>query len=131
VPLLDARDAEDIARTGVLLDARETARYTGERELVDPVAGHIPGAVSAPTLANVSATGEFLAPERLADRFEALGVDSGRPIGTYCGSGVTAAHQVLALELASGLPYLWSDRAEATGRDPQFPPTTRREGERP
>jgi thiosulfate/3-mercaptopyruvate sulfurtransferase len=64
------------------------------------VAGHIPGAVSAPTTANVSADGRFLPAAGLRARFATLGAAGAGMVGAYCGSGVTAAHEVLALELA-------------------------------
>jgi thiosulfate/3-mercaptopyruvate sulfurtransferase len=128
--LLDADGAAALARTGVLLDARAGARYRGETEPVDPVAGHIPGAVSAPTAENVHKDGTFLPPADLARRFAALGVgaDGDHAVGAYCGSGVTAAHEVLALTLA-GIPAAlytgsWSEwitnpsRPVATGPDP-------------
>jgi thiosulfate/3-mercaptopyruvate sulfurtransferase len=128
--LLDADGAAALARTGVLLDARAGARYRGETEPVDPVAGHIPGAVSAPTAENVHKDGTFLPPADLARRFAALGVgaDGDPVVGAYCGSGVTAAHEVLALTLA-GIPAAlytgsWSEwitdpgRPVATGPDP-------------
>lgn len=101
MPVLDAAGAARVARDGVLLDARSAERYRGENEPVDPVAGHIPGAVSAPTAENVRPDGRFRSPSQLRDRFAALGVgaDSG-PVGAYCGSGVTAAHEVLALAIA-------------------------------
>ena len=130
LPLLDADGAAALARTGVLLDARAGARYRGETEPVDPVAGHIPGAVSAPTAENVRKDGTFLSPADLARRFAALGVgaDGDPAVGAYCGSGVTAAHEVLALTLA-GIPAAlytgsWSEwitdpsRPIATGPDP-------------
>jgi thiosulfate/3-mercaptopyruvate sulfurtransferase len=108
--LLDAAGAAGLARHGTLLDARAGERYRGEAEPIDPVAGHIPGAVSAPTAGNVLADGRFrTAPDRRA-RFAALGVaapagdpGTGAVVGSYCGSGVTAAHEVLALAVA-GLP---------------------------
>jgi thiosulfate/3-mercaptopyruvate sulfurtransferase len=104
MPVLDANAAAALAAGGgVLLDARVAARYRGEVEPVDPVAGHIPGARNAPTSGNVDASGRFLSPERLRERFASLGVDSSRPVGAYCGSGVTAAQEVLALHLA-GFP---------------------------
>jgi thiosulfate/3-mercaptopyruvate sulfurtransferase len=104
LPVLDAAGAQDVARTGLLLDARAGERYRGEREPVDPVAGHIPGAVSAPTTDNLNPDGTFRSPAELTARFEALGADGGaNPVGAYCGSGVTAAHEVLALALA-GIP---------------------------
>ncbi|GII79844.1 sulfurtransferase [Sphaerisporangium rufum] len=125
MPVLDADQAGALARDGVLLDARAAERYRGETEPVDPVAGHIPGAVSAPTSENVDPAGRFHRPEFLRERFISLGAVPGVPVGAYCGSGVTAAHQVLALELA-GVPAAlyagsWShwitdpDRPTATG----------------
>ncbi|MDF5755403.1 sulfurtransferase [Spongiactinospora sp. TRM90649] len=113
MPVLSADEAGALPANGVLLDARAAERYRGEVEPVDPVAGHIPGAVSAPTSANVDESGRFLAAGRLRERFAALGVSSSVKTGAYCGSGVTAAHEVLALELA-GIPAAlypgsWSD----------------------
>lgn len=102
LPVLDADQAAAVARAGVLLDARAGERYRGEVEPADPVAGHIPGAVSAPATGNVGPDGRFLPAERLRARFAALGAGSG-PVGSYCGSGITAAQQVLALTVA-GLP---------------------------
>jgi thiosulfate/3-mercaptopyruvate sulfurtransferase len=104
MPLLDAAGAQETARTGLLLDARAGERYRGETEPVDPVAGHIPGAVSAPTAGNVNPDGTFKDHAGLAARF-AAGADPGpgTPVGSYCGSGVTAAHEVFALALA-GIP---------------------------
>jgi thiosulfate/3-mercaptopyruvate sulfurtransferase len=98
--LLDADGAADLARDGVLLDARTGERFRGEKEPVDPVAGHIPGAVSAPTAENVNQDGTFKSESELAARFAALGADGDHPVAAYCGSGVTAAHEVLALTLA-------------------------------
>jgi thiosulfate/3-mercaptopyruvate sulfurtransferase len=103
MPVLDAADAQEVAWTGLLLDARAGERYRGETEPVDPVAGHIPGAVSAPTAGNMNPDGTFKDPARLAARFAGLGAVPGAPVGAYCGSGVTAAHEVLALALA-GIP---------------------------
>lgn len=103
MPMLSAEEALELAGKGVLLDARAAERYRGESEPIDPVAGHVPGAVSAPTAENVGQDGRFLPADRLRARFAALGVADGVPTGAYCGSGVTAAHEVLALELA-GLP---------------------------
>ncbi|MDA0632442.1 sulfurtransferase [Nonomuraea sp. MCN248] len=100
MPVLDAEQAAALASTGVLLDARAAERYRGEAEPIDPVAGHIPGAVSAPTTENVTPDGAFLPPGELRRRFAELGVREARRAGVYCGSGVTAAHQVLAMEVA-------------------------------
>ncbi|MFL6139469.1 MAG: sulfurtransferase [Frankiaceae bacterium] len=128
LPVLDAAAAARLAAEGVLLDARAAERYRGEVEPVDPVAGHVPGAVSAPTTANVAADGRLLPAGELLARFAALGARPGVPVGAYCGSGVTAAHEVLALEVA-GIPAAlypgsWSEwiadssRPVATGATP-------------
>jgi len=115
LPLLDAAGAQQVAGSGVLLDARAAERYRGDTELVDPVAGHIPGAVSAPTTENVNADGAFKDAGELEARFAVLGArpEGGPQVGAYCGSGVTASHEILALTLA-GIPaalYVgsWSD----------------------
>ncbi|MBG0830616.1 sulfurtransferase [Planomonospora sp. ID67723] len=103
MPLLDADGAAELAADGILLDARAAERYRGEVEPIDPVAGHVPGAISAPTWENVDPAGRFHLPEFLRERFNTLGAVPGMEVGAYCGSGVTAAHQVLALEVA-GIP---------------------------
>ncbi|MGW0854471.1 sulfurtransferase [Streptomyces sp. NPDC002690] len=129
LPVLDADGAAALARTGVLLDARAGERYRGDVEPIDRVGGHIPGALSAPTGENVGEDGRYLSAARLADRFAALGATGDGEIGVYCGSGVSGAHEVLALEIA-GLraalyPGSWSEwssdasRPVATGPDPQ------------
>ncbi|MGS2590877.1 sulfurtransferase [Streptomyces hebeiensis] len=129
LPLLDADGAAALARDGLLLDARAAERYRGDVEPIDRVGGHIPGALSAPTTENVAENGRFLPAGDLAERFSALGATKGAQVGVYCGSGVSAAHEVLALELA-GVPAAlyagsWSQwsadesRPVATGPDPQ------------
>jgi len=120
MPLLDAAAAAALAREGVLIDARAPEWFRGEREPVDPVAGHIPGAVNVPAIDLVQESGRFLAPEALRTRFAAAGVDDGESVGAYCGSGVAASHQVLALSLA-GYPaalYVgsWSEWIADPGR---------------
>ncbi len=79
-----------------LIDCRSADRYRGENETIDPVAGHIPGALSLPYVENLTEDGLFLSREILRERFER--VMSGEPERTifYCGSGVTAAHSLLA-----------------------------------
>ncbi|SCL30991.1 thiosulfate/3-mercaptopyruvate sulfurtransferase [Micromonospora nigra] len=101
LPVLDADRAAALAAAddAVLLDVRAAARYRGETEPVDPVAGHVPGAVNLPAGEYV-ADGRFPAVGALRERFAAAGVVEGRPVGAYCGSGVTAAQAVLALHLA-------------------------------
>ncbi|WP_343317935.1 sulfurtransferase [Arthrobacter sp. TMP15] len=104
---------------GVLLDARAGERYRGEVEPIDPRAGHIPGAVSAPTAENLAPDASFLAADKLHVRFTALGVAPGSSVAVYCGSGVTAAHQIAALEIAGfkaalypGSWSAWSNQGE-------------------
>jgi thiosulfate/3-mercaptopyruvate sulfurtransferase len=103
LPILDADGAAAITKDGVLLDARAPERYRGEMEPIDPVAGHIPGAVSAPTHGNVGVDGRFLPQGLLRERFAGLGATDASEVGAYCGSGVTAAHEILALTIA-GVP---------------------------
>lgn len=82
-----------------LIDARDEKRFRGEEEPIDPVAGHIPGALCAPFAGNL-VDGKFKSPEDLATRFSGLGVSEKSDIVCYCGSGVTATHNILALLLA-------------------------------
>jgi thiosulfate/3-mercaptopyruvate sulfurtransferase len=103
LPVLDAAEAAKFAGAGVLLDARVPARYRGENEPVDPVPGHIPGAVNLPPAELVGPDGHLLPPDALRERFAAAGVREGRPVGAYCGSGVMASQTVLALTVA-GVP---------------------------
>ncbi len=135
LPTLDADSAAALARDGLLLDARAPERYAGDTEPIDPVAGHVPGAVNSPTTAWLSADGTFrpdLAEHWAAIRgasTRAVGdrAGAGRGVGVYCGSGVTAAHHVLALAEvgveAALYPGSWSEwirdpsRPVATGTD--------------
>lgn len=107
-----------------LVDVRAADRYAGENETVDPVAGHIPGALSRPSTDNLVDSGRFKPAGEIAARFADI---PGEPI-LYCGSGVTAAHTLLALEsigrTGSIYPGSWSDwitdpaRPRATGLRP-------------
>ncbi len=102
-PGLVLTKAEMLARdsAAVVLDARAGERYRGEVEPIDPRAGHIPGARSAPFSGNLSAgpAPVFLPARELRARYAGLGAERGEPI-VYCGSGVTACHDLLALDLA-------------------------------
>ena len=92
------------AGTWTLLDARASDRFRGENETIDPVAGHIAGALNAPFQGNLGDDGRFLESAALQRRFDALLADAGgKPVVCYCGSGVTAAHNVLAM-VHAGLP---------------------------
>ncbi|MEU0743693.1 sulfurtransferase [Streptomyces sp. NPDC006134] len=132
------RSADEVARaaagTAVVLDARAPGRYSGADVLpTDVRSGHIPGARSAPWSANLSADGTFAPPEQLAAHYAALGARPGTEVIVYCGSGVTACHDLLALELAGMdtaalYPGSWSAwsaepaRPVATGPDDGPPP---------
>ncbi len=105
LPIVDIDGAADFPSHGVLLYARAGERYRGEVEPIDPVAGHIPGAVSAPTTENLDEGGAFLPEARLRERFARLGVTG--EVAVYCGSGVTAAHEAVALTLAGFEPVLY------------------------
>lgn len=100
LPVIDIDEAADFPQHGILLDARAGERYRGETEPIDPRAGHIPGAFSSPTTENVDSSGRFLEATRLRERFESIGVTEGVAVAAYCGSGVTAAHEVAALTIA-------------------------------
>lgn len=122
--------ADEVAAGGALvIDARAPERYRGEVEPVDPRAGHIPGAVNLPFTGNLAEGARFLRPEQLRDRFEAAGVRPDQDAIVYCGSGVTATHDVLALQQAGYtkvrlFPGSWSQwsadpsRPIATGPTP-------------
>jgi len=108
----------------VLLDARAAERYRGEVEPVDPRAGHIPGARSAPTAANLTAEGTFRPTAELRDRFARLGANTAAEVGVYCGSGVTAAHEVAALAVAGIPAALYPGSWSAWSADPHRPAAT-------
>lgn len=116
LPVLSMDEVAEFS--GTLLDARAGERYRGEQEPVDPRAGHIPGAVNAPTSENLTPEGKFLAADELAERFRPL-VGEG-PVGVYCGSGVTAAHEIAALAVAgidaALYPGSWSQWSNHPGR---------------
>src|SRR5690606_19856064 len=128
LPVLDAEGAARVAREGTLIDARVAPRYAGEMEPVDPVAGHIPGAVNIPAAQLLGSDGRFRPPGELRELFREAGVKGGL-VGAYCGSGVTASATVFALHRA-GFPdaalYVgsWSEwvadpsRPVATGGQP-------------
>jgi thiosulfate/3-mercaptopyruvate sulfurtransferase len=132
LPVLDAAGAATVAADGVLIDVRAPERYRGEQEPIDPVAGHIPGAVNLPTTALLTATGGWQAAGQIRDRLRQVGVDGARQVGAYCGSGVAAAHTILALHRAGrtdAVLYVgsWSHwvtdpgRPVATGHPPGGP----------
>jgi thiosulfate/3-mercaptopyruvate sulfurtransferase len=98
--LVDTATVEDLlGGETLLLDARAHERYRGETEPIDPRAGHIPGAASAPWVDNLGPDGRFLPPDRLRERYAGFGA-ADRPAVAYCGSSLNATHDLLALELA-------------------------------
>jgi len=118
--------AEELSGTQqMLLDARELPRFTGQTEPLDPVAGHIPNALCSPFSANLGKEWFLKSPEELKQKFRDASITD-REVVCYCGSGVTACHNILAMRVA-GLaepalyPGSWSewiidpDRPVATG----------------
>jgi thiosulfate/3-mercaptopyruvate sulfurtransferase len=108
-----------------VLDARAPERYRGEQEPIDPRAGHIPGARSAPYTDNLTsgAVPVLRPPEALRERYAALGAAAGEPI-VYCGSGVTACHDLLALEVAGLRGRLYGGSWSEWSADPGLPVST-------
>jgi thiosulfate/3-mercaptopyruvate sulfurtransferase len=109
----------------MIIDVRGPERYAGESEPIDPVAGHVPGAINVPSMINIASDGRFKAPGEIAANFPS---SDDRPV-VYCGSGITAAHTALArtvagLEVPTVYPGSWSDwisdpdRPVATGDQP-------------
>ncbi|MBU2711837.1 sulfurtransferase [Zooshikella harenae] len=87
----------------IMLDARSYSRFAGEEEPIDSVAGHIPGAMCCPYTENLDQHGKFQSPDELLKRFQYLGVNKVTNCICYCGSGVTACHNIFSMQLA-GLP---------------------------
>lgn len=121
--LLPLEQVAGFASKGMLVDARTPERYRGELEPIDPIAGHIPGAVNRPLQLNLAADGCFKSAEVLRQEWSCfLGSYSAEQVAHYCGSGVTACHNLLAMEHA-GLagakvyPGSWSEWI----RDPKRP----------
>ena len=117
----DNDNENSMAQHEMLLDARDQRRFNGEAEPIDPVAGHIPGAICAPFSANLATSGQFKQANELADRFTQLGISTTASVTCYCGSGVTAAHNILALVHAGFAepalyPGSWSEWITDPGR---------------
>ena len=123
-PVVDADGAAALAQSGVLLDARAAERYRGELEPIDPVAGHIPGAANAPSRLNLTEDRSWRTPADLREHYAALGIDATTEVGAYCGSGVTAAHDVLALEIAGFEAALYPGSWSEWVTDPRRPVAT-------
>lgn len=123
--LIDARQLlADLQQPGLtLLDARALPRFLGEQEPIDPVAGHIPGAQCVPFNGNLDEDGRFLSPQALEERFRPLvATTSAERLVAYCGSGVTACHNLFALCLAGHpLAKLYAGSWSEWITDPQRP----------
>ncbi|KQZ23900.1 sulfurtransferase [Microbacterium sp. Root553] len=113
-------EAEAFPEDGILLDVRAPERYRGEHEPLDPVAGHIPGAVNLPMAAHLDPEGRILDMHTLQATFAKVGVTEGTPVAAYCGSGITAAHTALVLDevgiAAKVFPGSWSQWSNTPGR---------------
>lgn len=113
-------EAAAFADSGILIDVRAPERYRGEVEPIDPIAGHIPGAINIPTTNHLTDDGMLRDPDELRAQLRAAGVVPGIPVAAYCGSGVTAAHTALVLaELgidAKVFPGSWSQWSNTEGR---------------
>jgi thiosulfate/3-mercaptopyruvate sulfurtransferase len=116
LPVLDAAGAAKVAAGGVLLDARAPERFAGEVEPIDPVAGHIPGSVNVPTTANL-ADGRFRSVAELTEVYSAAA--EADEVGVYCGSGVTATHDLFALHLLGREGALYAGSWSGWVSDPE------------
>ncbi len=117
-------EAAHLPAQGVLIDVRAAERFRGEAETIDPVAGHVPGAVNAPLTGNTDEVGRFLPAAELRSRFAGLGVRADVPVATYCGSGVTACQTILALRLAGLDATLYPGSWSGWISDPSRPVAT-------
>jgi thiosulfate/3-mercaptopyruvate sulfurtransferase len=124
LPTIGIDEVAAFPEHGILLDARAGERYRGETEPMDPRAGHIPGALSAPTAGSLDGAGAFLPAGQLRERFAALELDASTPVAVYCGSGITASHQILALEVAGLAGTLFPGSWSQWSNDPQRPAAT-------
>jgi thiosulfate/3-mercaptopyruvate sulfurtransferase len=118
-------DADDLLDVPVLVDARAPERYRGETEPIDPVAGHSPGAINVPTSTNLRVDGRWREAGALKALYAAAGVDGSEEVAVYCGSGVTAVHDVIALELAGIRAALYPGSWSGWITDPSRPVVTR------
>lgn len=124
LPTITAEEAANYS--GLLLDARAPERYRGEFEPLDPRAGHIPGALNAPYAHNLTHDGLIRQEQDLRERFTALGVFDAQKVAVYCGSGVTAAHDIAALASlgveAELYPGSWSQWSSDPARPAEVGP---------
>jgi thiosulfate/3-mercaptopyruvate sulfurtransferase len=121
MPVVTGDQAAALPAEGILIDARAPERFHGWAEPVDPIAGHIPGGRNRPTADNLDADGRFLGRSALRRAFQRLGVREEAPVAAYCGSGVAAAHEVLALQLAGYEAALYPGSWSEWITDPERP----------
>ncbi len=121
LPTIDADEAAEFPATGVLVDVRAPERYRGETEPVDPVPGHIPGAINVPVARFFEADGRLPDDDALDERLAGL---AGREVAVYCGSGVSAAQVVLALAARGRRAALYPGSWSAWSNDPTRPVAT-------
>ncbi len=118
-------EAEDVLDVEVLVDARAAERYRGETEPIDPVAGHIPGAVNVPSTRNLGADGRFRSAEELRELYTGVGAtpEAGErgSVAAYCGSGVTAVHDIIAMDVAGIRAALYPGSWSGWITDPRRP----------
>lgn len=119
-------EIEEVAATAdVLIDARDGSRFGGGPDPVDPRSGHIPGARSVPTRNHLDADMRIKSPEELRAAFAQAGIEPGKAVVSYCGSGVSACHNLLAMERAGlGIARLYPGSWSEWSRDPSRPVAT-------
>jgi thiosulfate/3-mercaptopyruvate sulfurtransferase len=105
LPTVQIQEVEDTLKTGksIVIDVRDAYRYRGESEPIDPVAGHIPGAINIPLTENLVDNLLFLSPKKLQEKYDAFFAENTKEVIIHCGSGVTACHTILAMDYA-GFP---------------------------
>ncbi len=125
LPVVNADQVAALAGHGtggaLVLDARAGERFRGEVEPIDPRPGHIPGSVSAPTTDTLGPDGAFLPAGELRRRFAELGIAPDVEVAVYCGSGVTAAHEIAALTIAGFEAALYAGSWSQWCQDPERP----------
>ena len=125
MPTIEADEAQTLAREGVLFDARGKAAYVGApAEPGKPAAGHIPGAILAPSAGNIGPDARFKPHDELCVALAEIGADGSRQIGVYCGSGNAAAHKIAALHAAGLEAALYVGSWSAWSADPERPVAT-------
>ncbi len=124
LPIIHPDEAATWPQRSPLLDARAVERFRGEVEPIDARAGHVPGAVSAPTMDNLTPDGRFRPAAELRERFASLGLGRASYCAVYCGSGVTACHEIAALASIGQLAVLYPGSWSQWAADPTRPVAT-------